>query len=255
MFKRLKLDPNQRALIESPINRYKIAGPGRVWLKPRQRLVATLYVGPKGQQLHYENVRTAENIPLKITVQMLYQANLNQFTKDLLPKLQVLAGGGWENILHWQTEYVLRKLITNYTWQDLGYKEVQERIERQLAQTLADRVKMVGLKINGACLVRAELPDNLQNTLVKAQENQIETRGRANILKDYFEIFGDNLAQAMPQIIQWELLNTLQKTNPQVLLSAAGLTADRPLPTPALAVPQNGDGTTPRMYQIQLPLQ
>ena len=254
MFKKVKLTPNERALIVSPINRYKIAGPGRVRLKPRQRLLTTLYVGPKGQQLHFEDVRTAENIPLKITVQMLFQADLNLFTKDLLPKLQALSGGGWNNIVNWQTEYVLRKLIGNYTWQDLNQEEVQKRLERQLAQTLADRVKMVGLKINGACFVKIQLPTNLQHTLVKAEENQIETRVRATILKDYFEIFGDNLAQAMPQIIQWELLNTLQKTNPQVLLSAAGLTTDRPLPASALAMQRQGDGT-PKMYQIQLPLQ
>ena len=58
----------------------------------------------------------------------------------------------------------------------------------------------------------------------------------------------------MPQIIQWELLNMLQKTNPQVLLSAAGLTAERMLPNPALAIKQQGDGA-PKMYQVQLPLQ
>ena len=254
MFRKVRLTPNERALIESPINRYKIAGPGRVWLIPRQRLLTTLYVGPKGQQLHYENVRTAENIPLKITVQLLSQADLNLFTKNLLPKLQALNGGGWDNILHWQTEYVLRMLVTHYTWQDLSHEEVQKRLERQLTQTLADRVKIVGLKINGACLLKTELPVNLQQALVKTQENQIETQGRATILKKYFEIFGDNLTQAMPQIIQWELLNTLQKTNPQVLLSTAGLTTEGTLPRPALSLPQQGDGT-PKMYQVQLPLQ
>ena len=154
MFRKVKLTPNERALTVSPINRYRVVGPGKVWLKPRQRHLITLYVGPKGQQINYENVRTAENILLKITVQMLYQADENQFTKDLLPKLQFLGDGGWENILLWQTEYVLRKLVANYTWQELGYKDVQERIERQLAQTLADRVKMVGLKVNGACLLK-----------------------------------------------------------------------------------------------------
>lgn len=254
MFKKVKLTPNERALIVSPINRYRVVGPGKIWLKPRQQHLITLYVGPKGKQLIYENVRTAENIPLKITVQLLYQANENQFTKELLPKLEFLGDGGWENILHWQTEYVLRKLVANYTWQELGYKEVQERIERQLAQTLADRVKMVGLNVNGACLLKTELPDNLQQTLVETEANQIETRGRAAILKDYFEIFGDNLAQALPQIVQWELLNTLQKTNPQVLLSAANLTAEGVLPRPTLALAQQGD-SPPKMYQVQLPLQ
>jgi hypothetical protein len=43
-------------------------------------------------------------------------------------------------------------------------------------------------------------------------------------LKEYAEVFGGDLARAMPYIIQWEMVNLLRKHgNPQVLLTNSGL--------------------------------
>jgi hypothetical protein len=97
-------------------------------------------------------------------------------------------------------------------------------LERQLTQTLADYLKVIGLNITSVCLIKTELPDNLQRTIVQAERDGLEPRGRASVLKEYFDIFGNNLAQAMPYIVQWELLNALHKNGqPQVLLTSSAL--------------------------------
>ncbi|GAB4433514.1 MAG: hypothetical protein Kow0031_15120 [Anaerolineae bacterium] len=246
MLKRLTLPPTERVLVVSPINRYKISGPGRVWLKPRQRVAAKIYVGPRGQSLVFERVRTAENIPVKIKVQLLAQVDPALCSNDMLPKLPGLNGGGWDNVISWQTEYVLRLLVAQQPWQRLSQETVQKRLERQLTETLADRLTMVGLRIINAAFVSIELPGDLQDSIVAAQQDLI----RAEL---YREIFGNNLAQAMPQIAQWELLNAIRTNKPNIWLngSAPGSEANGK----AMLSLGSGDDPPASRYQMGLPLQ
>lgn len=240
MIRWTKLNPNERALVESPVNRYKIAGPGRVVLTPRQRIIARLYVGPRANTLEFDQVRTAEEIALGVKVQVIYRVDPELFTDDLLSKLAGLNEGGWQGIIHWQTEYVLRMLVGQYPWRELSKEQTKKRLERQFTQTLAARLKIVGLNVIAVCLIKTTLPANLQTTLIRAEQDSIEAGGRALVLKNYLEIFGDNLPQAMPYIIQWELMNTIHKNNPQILMTAT----HSPAP-PTLSEP---------VFQLQLPI-
>jgi SPFH domain / Band 7 family len=247
MLRQLKLSPNERVLTVSPINRYKICGPGRVWLSLRQRVVAKIFVGPRGQSLLFEQVRTVEDVPLKIKAQVLVRVDPELFTADTLPKLPGLNDGGWEGVVRWQTEYVLRLIVAQQPWQRLNEETVQQRVERQLTQTLADRLVFVGLRVMSVALVNIELPADLQQTLVDAEQVSIEASGRARVLEQYRQIFGENLARVMPYIVQWELLNTIHKNEPNILLNASNLAnSDMPLAFRA------GNGSR---YQIELPLQ
>jgi hypothetical protein len=241
-----KLLPDERLLIESGTNNYQLLGPGRVWIKPWQRVLVKLYVGPQGQSLSFNEVRTVENIPVNISMQLLYRVDPALFTGDLLPKLPGLNEGGWQEVLRWRTEHVLRQMLANYAWRELGHQTMQPRLERQLTQTLADYLKRIGLNIASACLVKIELPIALQKTIIQAERDGIEPRGRASVLKEYFDIFGHDLAQAMPYIVQWEVLNTLQKSDKAHLLLTSSVSIPDE-PSPRHQPPQP-------VFQMQLPL-
>lgn len=253
MLKQLKLPPNDRVLIVSPINRYKISGPGRIWLTLRQKVATRLYVGPWGHSLVYEQVRTAENIPLKIKVQLLVQIDPTLFSDDLLPKLPPLNDGGWAGVIRWQTEYVLRQIVAQQSWQRLNQENVQQRVERQLKEVLAGRLTFVGLRVVNAAFVSIDLPHDLQQAIVETEQEFIEATGRAKLLEVYRKIFGDSLPQVMPLIVQWELLNSIHQNQPNIWLNA-----------PALGNSSNGkavlslmpdDESTASRYQMGLPLQ
>jgi hypothetical protein len=242
----IKLTPLERLLVVSPVNRYRLAGPGWVCLTLRQKALAKIYIGPKGHSLKFNEVRTSDNIPLNLTVQMIYHADPDLFTSELLPKLPGLNEAGWQSSLQWQTEHVLRMLVAHYPWRELSREEVQQRLERQLTQTLADRLKRIGLTVMAGCLVKTELPVQLQRSLIQAEEDVVEAQGRVAVLKGYLEIFGNNLPQVMPYIMQWELLNTIHKHNPQILLTPAAFTDKAALLEPNPVQP---------VYQLRLPIQ
>ena len=243
-----RLNPNERLIVESPVNRYKIAGPGWVTLTLRQKIVTRLYVGPRGHSFQFKEVRTAENIPVDVKVQVIYRVDPSLLADELLSRTAGLNDGGWHGSVQWQTEYVLRMLVAQYPWRELNREEVQKRLERHVTQTLADRLKRIGLDIFTVCLVKTELPDGLQKTLLQAEKDTIEAQGRASVLKSYFEIFGASLPTAMPYIVQWELMNTIHKNgDPTVLLTNENLSAQPQLP-------MNGI-TRPPVFHMQLPLQ
>lgn len=239
------LNSDERLLIESGVNHYKLVGPGRVWLLPWQKALTKLNVGPQGQSLYFENVRSVENVPVNVVLQLLYQVDPQLFTAEMLPKLPSWQAGSWQVILKWRTEYVLRRVMADLNWRDLAQEAIQQRLERRLTQTLATFLKLVGLNLTAVCVVKTELPADLQRTIIQAERDGLEPRGRALVLKEYFDLFGHDLGRAMPHIVQWELLNLLrQNGQTNLILTGTGLTLD-----------QNGAGhePVPPLYQMQLP--
>jgi regulator of protease activity HflC (stomatin/prohibitin superfamily) len=63
----------------------------------------------------------------------------------------------------------LRKLVGNYTVQDLFKLTIRERIERQLGQLVADRLKGLGIALTSLNLQAIELPDEVAEALNKAK--------------------------------------------------------------------------------------
>ncbi len=241
----IKLKPDERLLIETGVNHYKLVGPGRVWLLPWQRALTMLNIGPQAQPLQFENVRTTENVPVNGVVQLLYRVDPSLFTTDMLPKLPDWQAGGWQAILKWRTEYVFRRVLADFNWRDLGQEAVQQRLERRLTQTLATLLKIFGLNLMAVCVVKTELPADLQRTIIQAERDSLEPRGRALALKEYFDLFGHDLTRAMPHIVQWELLNLLrQNGQTNLILTGTGLALDRE---------SAGHEPAPPLYQMQLP--
>jgi hypothetical protein len=184
-------------------------------------------------------------MPMNVTIQVLYRVDPALFNDELLPKIPALSIGGWQNLVQWRTEAILRPLLADYIWRSLGQQTNQQRLERCLTQTLADLLKGVGLNISAVCLIKTELPANLQETLIRVERNNVEAQGRATALKVYAEIFGPDLTLAMPQIMQWEWLSVLRKNGS----SAVVLTSEFPFQT----YPSES-GFTPPVFQMELPL-
>ena len=137
-------------------------------------------------------------------------------------------------------------MLAGYSWRKLNQLEIQSRLERQFRQILATCLKSIGLKITSVCLVKIELPGTLQNTILRAERDAIEPQGRLLVLKQYLDIFGPDMAQAMPFIIQWELLNVMHKKDgQQFLFTDSALTLSQK--------PPGSNGAVQPVFQMQLP--
>jgi hypothetical protein len=167
----IKLSLTERLLVESLFSHYYyVTGPGIIWLKPWERGRLKFDIGPQEQSLTIEQVRTVENIPVDITTELLYQVDPTFLTLDLLPKLPGLYHQGWQKMLKWRTEYSLHQLVAGHSWKALSQEAVRACLERQLTERLAASLELAGLQVTAACLVKVELPDNLQYTIIQAEK-------------------------------------------------------------------------------------
>ena len=224
MIARIRVGPNERLLVNDRADNYKIFEPGWAWLKLGQYPVTTVSVAPQAQTVTFVEVQTVENIPLDVSLQMVYHIDPARLTPALYPNLVGLNEKGWQMAIQSHTEYVLRQLLGDYSWQNLDRKVIRQRVERLLLRTLATRLEKLAVNILSLGLMKITPPPTLQRTLVRAEQDRVEAQGRISVLNDYFEIFGGDLPQAMPYVIQWEFLNMLHKQeNPNVVLAAANL--------------------------------
>ena len=240
------LNPDERLLIVSGDHHYELLGPGLVVVLPWQEALTKLYLGVQGQSCEFGEVRTVENVPVDITTEVTYQIDPNLFNDGLWPKIPGLnQEEGWKNILKQRAEHILRQMLAGYSWHKLNQPGIQSRLERQFRQILATCLKSIGLKIISVCLVKVELPGTLQNTILRAERDAIEPQGRLLVLKQYLDIFGPDMAKAMPYIVQWELLNVMHKKDGQQFLFTDS----------ALSLNQksSGNGSAQPVFQMQLP--
>jgi hypothetical protein len=243
-----KLNSDERLLVLSGDSHYKLLGPGlAVVLRPWQQALTKLYLGPQRQPCEFGEVRTVENVPVDIIAEITYQIEPGLFSNDLWPKIPGLnQEEGWKKIIEQQAEYILRQMLAGYSWRKLNQAEIQPRLERQFGQILATCLKGIGLKIMSVCLVKIGLPGALQNTILRAERDAIEPQGRLLVLKQYLDFFGPDMAQAMPYIVQWELLNVMHKKDGQQFLftdSAISLSQK----------PPGGNGKAEPLFPMPLP--
>jgi hypothetical protein len=241
------LNPDERLLIVSGDHHYELLGPDLVVVLPWQKALTKLYLGPQGQSYKFGEVRTVENVPVDLTAEVTYQIDPNLFNDDLWPKIPGLnQEEGWKKILKQRVEHILRQMLSCYNWPKLNQPETQSRLERQLRQTLANCLKGIGLKIISVCLVKVELPGTLQNTILRAERDAIEPQGRLLVLKQYLDLFGPDMAKAMPYIVQWELLNVMHKKDgQQFVFTDSALTLNQK--------PRGSNGKAEPFFQMQLP--
>ncbi len=242
----IKLNPNERLLVESWVNRYQVLGPGVVLLMPWQREMVRFYIGPNAATIQCQDVPTLGDVPVNVTTKVFYQVSPELFSGGMLSRVPQLNDGGWSEIVRWRTEAMIRRVLANHEWHSLKTEQVQENLEQLVKEKLAERVQGVGLSITGVTVVKVELSPDLMQTITQSEQNVVEATGRARVLKIYLEIFGEDLSRVMPYIKDWELLGLLHKNkNLQPLLMTAGFSSspgenNGPQAQPIVQVTTNG---------------
>lgn len=114
-----------------------------------------------------ENVSTADAIPLRLTWSGAYVLNPALITDKVSQRLRGLPKA--ERGLQRQVEIALRRLVGAYTLEELFRGAVRERIERQLTDVVAARLRPTGVVLDGLNLQTLELPPEVASALNQAR--------------------------------------------------------------------------------------
>ncbi len=140
---------------------------GRRLLHPFEKVDFTLEVKTKLITGQASAIATADGVMLNLNWSGTYALRPGLITENVSQRLRGLPNA--EKAIARHADICLRQLVGDHPVSDLFKPVVRERIERQLSQLLADRLKPMGIVFNGLNLQAINLPDEVAEALNKAK--------------------------------------------------------------------------------------
>jgi regulator of protease activity HflC (stomatin/prohibitin superfamily) len=140
---------------------------GRQLLGPFEKVDLVLEIKTKLAAGQVIAVTTGEGIPVSINWSGTYSVQPDLITEKRSQRLRSLPQA--ERAIARNAEICLRRLVAIHRVEELFSPVVRERLERQLGQLLADRLKPLGITFNGLNLQTIELPGEVAEALTKAR--------------------------------------------------------------------------------------
>jgi len=141
--------------------------PGRHILHPFERVEFTIETKTKLAANRAASIATSDGILININWSSTYVLQPDLITQNLSQRLRNLASA--EKSITRHADVCLRKLVGDYTMQDLFRPVTRERIEQQLSQLLAERLNPMGIVLRNLYLQAVEIPEEVAAALNKAK--------------------------------------------------------------------------------------
>ncbi len=178
----------------------RILPAGRHVLQPFENMDFTLETKTKLITNRAAAIATSDGIPVTINWSGTYALKPEFITENVSQRLRGLPNA--EKAIARHTDICLRKLVGDYTVADLFKPATRERVERQLSQLLADRLKPMGIVFNGLNLQAIDLPQEVAEAFNKAKA--IETLDGAIRLVDPTTREVVRSAYQLDEILHWD---------------------------------------------------
>jgi regulator of protease activity HflC (stomatin/prohibitin superfamily) len=140
---------------------------GRHLLRPFEKIDFILSVKPSRTGGYAAMVVTADGIPLTLNWSLIYACEPGLITEHLNRRLRGLLLA--EAALSRHIDIALRRIVGGYPLPELFKPAIRERIERQVAHLVADKVKVAGLTLTSLDLQVFELPGEVAEAFNKAK--------------------------------------------------------------------------------------
>lgn len=140
---------------------------GRHILQPFEKVDFVLETKTKLIASQAAAIATSDGVPVNINWSGTYTLKPELITENVSQRLRSLTNA--EKAITRQTDICLRKLVGDYAVADLFKPTTRERVERQMSQLLADRLKPLGVVFNGLNLQAIELPQEVAEAFNKAK--------------------------------------------------------------------------------------
>ena len=145
----------------------RVLPPGRHVLKPFEKIDFTLETKPGLTTGQARRIVTGDGILIDVNWSGVYAVQPDLVTDKLNQRLRGLIHG--DKAIARNVDIFLRKFMGDYVTQDLFKPAIRERIERQLNQVVAERLKTLGIVLNGLNLQAIELPGEVTEAFNKAK--------------------------------------------------------------------------------------
>lgn len=140
---------------------------GRHVLYPFEKIDISIETKAKLARNQTTAIATAEGILVSVNWSGVYVLHPDLITDQVSQRLRSLPNADQAIARH--VDICLRKLVGNYTVADLFKPAIRERVERQLSQLVAERLRPLGIVLSSLNFQTIELPREVTEALNKAK--------------------------------------------------------------------------------------
>lgn len=118
----------------------RFEGPGHFWISPYEELLGPIHIGIQAAEFDFLHVLTMDQIPHKVSLNLVYQQNPTRTQREIQPGLARLPAAALKNIIKNQADSGLRLIVAQYDSEQIirpGIKlEIQIELYRRLSAVL-----------------------------------------------------------------------------------------------------------------------
>lgn len=140
---------------------------GRHILQPFEKVDFMVEIKTRLSANRATAIATGDGLAINVNWSGVYTLSPDLITEQVSQRLRGLPNAS--KAITRNVDICLRGLVGNYTVQDLFKPTIRGRVERQLAQLVADRLRSLGIVLSSLNLQAIELPDEVAEALNKAK--------------------------------------------------------------------------------------
>jgi len=169
--------PDNQVMPVLRLGRYhRIVGPGVCWLIPLvDRPLPLIHTGFRVRDLVFSEVVTADNIPFSLHLTVIFAFDPESLPKALAAQQVQATDDALHAIIRDRTSQGLRRLVSTFTADKLSAKSAMSSIERDLAHFLRERLRPMGLTVQGtgSVLIKEVIaPEQFRRSMLDARQHE-----------------------------------------------------------------------------------
>ncbi len=199
----------------------RFEGPGHFWINPYEEVLGTIHTGIRSAEFEIKNVLSADKVPHKIMIDLVYMHNPCETRRHIQPGLARLPGRVLKEILRKHADSALRLISGRFLGSELTTPQAKLDIQRELFQRLSGALRWAGVTfLKEEVLLKEILPPrfHLQSILneidLKMFMNLAEQTGDPTLMERMARIHRQyELSANTKQIYQVENLDSYTSGN------------------------------------------
>lgn len=123
----------------------RFEGPGHFWIAPYEELLGPIHIGIQAAEFDFLHVLTKDQIPHKISLNLVYQQNPTRTQREIQPGLARLPAKALRNIIKNQANSGLRLIFAQYDSAQIIRPGIKLEIQIELYRRLSALMKWAGV--------------------------------------------------------------------------------------------------------------
>ncbi len=188
----------------------RLLPPGRHWLRlPLEHIIGHISTAPTLIKGNCSKAQTNGGIQVTLEWSLAYVLNPTHMAADLRPAIAKTFTENAENLIRTHVNNCIQLYVSQQTVAQLYNSGARGRIERELREIIAERLRSFGVQPFRLMLHAIELPALVRAGLEEAQREELRAAGEAHALERLHEAIHQFSDEEMTRLLQLKQLDEL----------------------------------------------